>query len=36
MGEVQFFYLPHIKSFIISNLHIKGEVGEVKTGLIIL
>ena len=27
---------PHIKSFIISSLHTKGEVGEVETGLIIL
>ena len=30
------FCLPHIKSFIISSLHTKGEVGEVETGLIIL
>ena len=35
-GVGSVFYLPHIKSFIISNLHTKGEVGEVKTGVIIL
>ena len=35
-GVGSVFYLPHIKSFIISNLHTKGEVGEVETGLIIL
>ena len=38
-GEVTFtgggsvFYLPLVKLFIISNLHTKGEVGEVEIGV---
>ena len=35
-GGGSVFYLPQVKLFIISNLHTKGEVGEVKTGLIFL
>ena len=34
-GVGSVFYLPHIKLFIISNLHTKGEVGEAETGVII-
>ena len=35
-GGGSVFYLPQAKLFIYSNLRTKGEVGGVKTGLIIL
>lgn len=35
-GGGSIFYLPQAKLFIFRHLHIKGEVGEVKTGVIFL